>query len=185
MRASRCLPGSPAGPSTAPVEPRPSETCATFPGAAATALSAASASSLALTAWWSWQLASLNFKPAFNPGLGRLQSEDVAVAHIHGEAAEFWWEKEANRVTPLCKAVDPHSDGGLGVGRGPRVPLACCPHARGLKRDGQTEEAALGPEQNLRTPSVAFSTAEKREMGRVGDRWAHPPPAGTATGICP
>ena len=68
MRASRCRPGSPAGPSTAPAEPRPSETCATFPGAATAAQSAASASSLALTAWWSWQLASLNFKPAFDPG---------------------------------------------------------------------------------------------------------------------
>ena len=68
MRASRCRPGSPAGPSTSPAEPRPSETCATFPGAAAAAQFAASASSLALTAWWSWQLASLNFKPAFDPG---------------------------------------------------------------------------------------------------------------------
>lgn len=64
-------PGSPAGPSTAPAEPRPSETCATFPGAAAAAQSAGSASSLALTAWWSWQLASLNFKPAFDPGCRR------------------------------------------------------------------------------------------------------------------
>ncbi|MEQ2246694.1 hypothetical protein ILYODFUR_001969 [Ilyodon furcidens] len=37
MRASQCRPGSPAGPSTSPAEPRPSETCATFPGAAAVA----------------------------------------------------------------------------------------------------------------------------------------------------
>ncbi|KAK5856029.1 hypothetical protein PBY51_007653 [Eleginops maclovinus] len=71
MRASGCRPGSPAGPSAAPVEPRPSETCATFPGAAAAAQSVASASSLALTAWWSWQLASLNFKPAFDLGCRR------------------------------------------------------------------------------------------------------------------
>lgn len=68
MQASRCRPGSPAGLSTAPVEPHPSETCATFPGAAAAAQSTAGASSLTLTAWWSWQLASLNFKPAFDPG---------------------------------------------------------------------------------------------------------------------
>lgn len=69
MRASRCRPGSPAGPSAAPAEPRPSETRATFPGAAAAAQSTAGASSLALTAWRSWQLASLNFKPAFRPGV--------------------------------------------------------------------------------------------------------------------
>ncbi|KAK5913800.1 hypothetical protein CgunFtcFv8_008293 [Champsocephalus gunnari] len=72
MRASGCRPGSPAGPSAAPMEPRPSETCATFPGAAAAAQSVASASSLALTAWWSWQLASsLHFKPAFDLGCRR------------------------------------------------------------------------------------------------------------------
>lgn len=65
---SRCRLGSPAGPRTAPAEPRPCETCATFPGAATEAQSAAGASSLARTAWWSWQLASLNFKPAFDPG---------------------------------------------------------------------------------------------------------------------
>lgn len=55
----------------------------------------------------------------------------------------------------------------------------------GWERAGRTREAALGREQNLRTPSVAFSTAEKRETGRARDRWAHPPPAGTATSICP
>lgn len=71
MWASQCCPGSPAGPWTAPAEPRPSETWATFPGAAAVARSATSASSLTLTAWWSWQLASLNFKPAFDPGCRR------------------------------------------------------------------------------------------------------------------
>lgn len=34
-----------------------------------------------------------------------LQSEDVAVSYIHGEAAEGWWEKRGDRATPLCKQL--------------------------------------------------------------------------------
>lgn len=37
----------------------------------------------------------------------------------------------------------------------------------GWEKAGRTEEAALGPEWNLRTPSVAFSATEKRETGRA------------------
>lgn len=101
MRASWCRPGSPAGPSTSPVEPRPSETCATLPGAAAAAQSTASASSLVLTAWWSWQLASLNFKPAFDPGCRRRERPPA-----HPPASSWLeprWHQQPDSIHTLSK----------------------------------------------------------------------------------
>lgn len=113
-----------------------------------------------------------------------LQSEDVVVAHIHREVAECLWEKEA-KGRPLCVSNWPLWRGRAGY-RAPSPMFGWHGAFRPVRgRAGQTEEAPLGLEQNLRTPSVAFSTVKKRETGRARDRWAHPPPAGTATSICP
>ncbi|CAL8304375.1 unnamed protein product [Merluccius merluccius] len=77
MRAYQAIPGlrqptpPPHPPRCARLEPRPFETCATFPGAAAAARAASPASSLACASWQRWQLASLNFKPASDPGCRR------------------------------------------------------------------------------------------------------------------
>ncbi|KAK2833095.1 hypothetical protein Q5P01_016984 [Channa striata] len=68
---------------------------------------------------------------------------------------------------------------------GPQCPPGVVPPGRDREeRAGQTEDAVRGQEQNLRTPSVAFPAAEKREIGRAGDsnpeeqrrRWSGIPP---------
>lgn len=69
-------------------------------------------------------------------------------------------------ATPLCKQLTLVAVEGCVPGAVPMFPWhgALRP---GRERAGQTGEAALGPEQNLRTPSVAFSTVERR--GRRGE----------------
>ncbi len=103
--------------------------------------------------------------------------------HPRGGSRVFVGERGGG-ATPLCKQLTLMAVEGWVPGAVPMFPWHGAFRPR-RERAGQTEEAALGPEQNLRTPSVAFSTVEKREMGRARDRWAHPPPAGTATSICP
>lgn len=76
------------------------------------------------------------------------------------------WERKSEGATPLCKQLTLVAVEGWVLGAVPMSPW----HAalrQGVWRAGQTEEAALGPEQNLRTPSVAFSTQQRR--GRRGE----------------
>lgn len=67
-RGCRCRRGSPAGPSEGPAGPHPSESVLHSQVPPLRPQSGAGASSLTRTAWRSWQLASLDFKPSSDRG---------------------------------------------------------------------------------------------------------------------
>lgn len=113
-----------------------------------------------------------------------LQSEHAVVAHIHREAAEFLWETEAAGATPLCKQLTLVVIQGWGPVESPCSP-GMVPLGQG-RREVDSLKKQCG--DRTRTFRLHLSLSPQQRSGRWGrarDRWTHPPPAGTATSICP